>query len=891
MNLLPSFAAWQFALAGALCAAGPVIIHWLNRRRFRVVNWAAMDFLRAAMKRNRKILQFRDLLLLLLRTLAVLLFGLALARPFFSAGASQFDAEQPVHAILVFDNSLSMGYISLEGSLLERAKLRGRELIDRLPRGSRISIIPWCGSRQLLSATPYQSRAHAREALESLELVDRTARIPLAANRIREAAAALPDLPPRVVLFTDQQQLNWRDVRTAEEFAELPAMQVVHLPPDRSENSWIAGIHVQDGLADVQTPTTIVVRLQYEGDVRRENVPLRLAIDGRTVASRTLTLEPAAGVRDVTFEHVFRDVEAQPGEAVPVVIAAELEPDRLPADDRFELVTHVVSALPVVFIDAIGAEDEDALRSQLGETRPLRRLLAPGQTDRARQLITVRHVTPEQLTRDTLADARLAVLAGVPAPTRRLVDLLRDYVSQGGQLLLAAGGRGETLFQTDAWNSVGWNQGQGILPTPLLPGTIGNLPSETETELKPFTLSFESLRNHQYFQLAGVAEDDLRELYAEPFFFRAVHADVRPATLEAIREAERQRLDQQWQTLAEIDQRAITDPSGADQQRRALRPNWLLWGEPLVEPDAATDPQVRAEALEEAARRGVPRVLALYDLGQLPLAGQPAGGSANSAGASGDSASRAAPFLVERRIGAGKVVLVTTGLLPGWNTLAQTNTFLIFDRILRDLIQQTLPQRNYGPQPQLAVPLPTQDRQIQVKLLRPSWMGSDDPANWAEESLDAGFIGRDQLGVQIENPLTRGVYRVEGYRGAVDSAGSRSEPAADSQPGAGSEPAAAGGRAGAAAASESDEEPAAQRPLWTIPLAISNSPEESELTPLARGEFEQLAAASDVQWVGEQETISLVGSRIRGQNSWWYLVIGVLVVLLSELGILAYQGT
>ena len=65
----------------------PIIIHLVNRMRHRTVHWAAMDFLREAMQRNRKILQIRDLLLLLLRTAAVLLFGLALARPFFSRPA------------------------------------------------------------------------------------------------------------------------------------------------------------------------------------------------------------------------------------------------------------------------------------------------------------------------------------------------------------------------------------------------------------------------------------------------------------------------------------------------------------------------------------------------------------------------------------------------------------------------------------------------------------------------------------------------------------------------------------------------------------------------------------------------------------------------------------
>src|SRR5262245_20029121 len=104
LQFLPGSAA--FAIAGAIAAAGPVIIHLLNRRRYRVVQWAAMDFLLEALRRNRRILQIRDLLLLILRTAAILLFGLALARPYFADSDTQARATEPVHAVLLLDNSL-----------------------------------------------------------------------------------------------------------------------------------------------------------------------------------------------------------------------------------------------------------------------------------------------------------------------------------------------------------------------------------------------------------------------------------------------------------------------------------------------------------------------------------------------------------------------------------------------------------------------------------------------------------------------------------------------------------------------------------------------------------------------------------------------------------------
>src|SRR5512143_2296500 len=116
-----SFFAGAFAVAGLVAATGPIVIHLLNRRRFRQIRWAAMDFLREALQRHRRILRLRDILLLVLRTACVLLFALAMARPYFSSSSTASSPDEPVHAVLVIDNSLSMGYAMAEGTILDEA--------------------------------------------------------------------------------------------------------------------------------------------------------------------------------------------------------------------------------------------------------------------------------------------------------------------------------------------------------------------------------------------------------------------------------------------------------------------------------------------------------------------------------------------------------------------------------------------------------------------------------------------------------------------------------------------------------------------------------------------------------------------------------------------------
>ncbi|MBT5709255.1 MAG: hypothetical protein HOI66_23280, partial [Verrucomicrobia bacterium] len=68
-------------LFGLPLIAIPIGIHLLNRRQQKVLNWGAMRFLVSATTRRRRLWRMSDLLLLLLRVLAILFIVGALARP------------------------------------------------------------------------------------------------------------------------------------------------------------------------------------------------------------------------------------------------------------------------------------------------------------------------------------------------------------------------------------------------------------------------------------------------------------------------------------------------------------------------------------------------------------------------------------------------------------------------------------------------------------------------------------------------------------------------------------------------------------------------------------------------------------------------------------------
>ena len=91
-------------LGGIALAAAPIIIHLLNRRRFQVHDWAAMEFLLQASVSNRRRIRFEALLLLLLRVLLILLLVFTVARPILTGGGAWHEDER----VIILDDAFSM---------------------------------------------------------------------------------------------------------------------------------------------------------------------------------------------------------------------------------------------------------------------------------------------------------------------------------------------------------------------------------------------------------------------------------------------------------------------------------------------------------------------------------------------------------------------------------------------------------------------------------------------------------------------------------------------------------------------------------------------------------------------------------------------------------------
>ena len=147
--LSPAMLGWLAA------AAAPLLIHLLSRRRYRETSWAAMEYLLAAMRQQRRRIRFEQWLLLAVRTLLVVLVVLAVAEPYLESAGLAFAPGGRVHRVLVFDGSYSMAYKPADKTRFDRAKELARRIVEESSEGDAFTLV-------LMSSLAAGGRGHGR---------------------------------------------------------------------------------------------------------------------------------------------------------------------------------------------------------------------------------------------------------------------------------------------------------------------------------------------------------------------------------------------------------------------------------------------------------------------------------------------------------------------------------------------------------------------------------------------------------------------------------------------------------------------------------------------------------------------------------------------------------
>ena len=447
-------------LGGLAAAAIPLVIHLLNRRRFRVVRWGATAFLEDILRTNRRRLRLEEILLLLLRMAIPALLALGMARPVLT-GWSHLARHAPGSYVILLDNSLSMQAGDAARSAFDRAREEAGRILDGLPRGSDAAVVGLAGPLAA-PAEPSVDRGALRRSLEG-ERAGYGAADPAAGLRAAAAlfASAARQADRELIVLSDFQRASWGEgeagerARAAARLAALPLRpRVVLFPVDAGarDNVSVVSVDVSRQLLGVGQPVLARVNLRNHGAAAVRDLRVRFRVDGAEREASQVSLAPGE-TGQLLFTHRFD----RPGSHW---MEARAEADRLEGDNAARVAVLVLDRLPVAILS--GDVSADPLRS---ETAYLELALQPFPDGRpgVANLIRARTVDAEQARPDVFADARVAILANVPRLDDRVADALAAFARDGGGVLVLPGDRA----RADWYNARLHAGGAGLLPLPL----------------------------------------------------------------------------------------------------------------------------------------------------------------------------------------------------------------------------------------------------------------------------------------------------------------------------------------------------------------------------------------------------------------------------------------
>ncbi len=395
--------------------AVPVLLHFLNLRRPRPVDFSSLEFLQTLQESAVQRVRIKEWLLLALRILAVAALVMAFARPTLTGALAGAVGQRARTALaVVVDNSLSMTVRDGQGAYLDQVARQAQGVLDTAEPGDDLLVWP-TALEGAAEPAPYQTVGPARDAVRAL--ASRPGAEPLARTILRAARtlAADTDAPAREVFVLGDLQTSTLADSLPEPVPEGVRVTLLPVGTRTPPNVGLTGVRVASRIVEVGQPVEIEATLTNYGSEPLEDYVASAYLEGDRVAQATATLPPAEATT-VTFT-------ATPQARGWLAGTVELEDDAFAPDDVEHFTLHVPEERRLLVVRGEGQVTryvDLALSREMVEGRLAFR------TDT---------ITEDDLAATTLGRYDAVVLVGPATLSTGEVRAVSRYVEDGGGVL------------------------------------------------------------------------------------------------------------------------------------------------------------------------------------------------------------------------------------------------------------------------------------------------------------------------------------------------------------------------------------------------------------------------------------------------------------------------
>ena len=342
MNFLnPAF---LFALTAS---AVPLLIHLLSRRRAKEVPFSSLRFLERSDRKSMRRINLRRLILLALRTAAIIFVALAFARPVITGRtASLFPGKEPKSVVVMIDRSYSMGVRGSEGTAFDAAAAAALDIVEGLEENDELTIVLFDEGAEEIFTAERPGRAAAAGALAGEEPSLKGTDLRAAAGHGLGLLEGSRRTARELFIISDLQRTGLTGAREIETPARTRVF-LVPVTPASGPNISVERVILPGSAMHRGEAAVMRVFVRNTSADRPAGSPLRVDIGGRRIIEKEIELPPGGAA-----EHTF---EFDLGRSGWIRGSVSCREDMLPADDTRLFTLLVREKTPVLLISGGGA--------------------------------------------------------------------------------------------------------------------------------------------------------------------------------------------------------------------------------------------------------------------------------------------------------------------------------------------------------------------------------------------------------------------------------------------------------------------------------------------------------------------------------------------------------
>lgn len=395
----------QFIYPQLLWALGllviPIIIHLFYFRRFKKVYFSNVRFLQEIKQETSSRNKIKNLLILLMRLLAVACLIFAFAQPFIASNSQTKSGTKGVS--IYVDNSFSMSAESDDESILQLAKKKAIQISEAYGETDKIQVFTsdFEGQHQR-----FVSQEEARGFIDQISSSPAVRNLSSAVNRAKQAMKT-EAFDNKIIYLISDFQTSISDTWDAD---SAYTINLIPLQAVKESNVSIDSAYIESGVAIMNQANIMKVVLNNHSDEDAENVRLTMNINGQ---------EKPIGSYDIKANRkIVVDASFSPNKTGWQQGALKITDFPIIFDDTYNFSYYVNENVNILSINQAGQNKyvEAALKNI--------------------PYFNLRNMSIGQIKYDVFAEQDLIILNDVQKISSGINNELKQFVNNGGNLLI-----------------------------------------------------------------------------------------------------------------------------------------------------------------------------------------------------------------------------------------------------------------------------------------------------------------------------------------------------------------------------------------------------------------------------------------------------------------------